>query len=108
MSNDSGRETSDEATSSQQQANDATPIEESNDAEEYEEEPPATPFDHPYFLPILLAGGAIWFGYDGWFNSEIKAVTFNRVGSGLLLLGAAYFGFQGKRELDAEKPDKRD
>jgi purine-cytosine permease-like protein len=26
----------------------------------------------------------IWFGYDGWFNANIKAKTFNKVGAALL------------------------
>jgi len=68
--------------------------------------PPPTPFDHPLFLPVLLGAGAIWFGYDGWFNPEIKAVMFNRIGFVLLLLGAGYTGYQAKKELEAERDAK--
>ena len=32
--------------------------------------PPPTPFDHPFFLPVLLLAGAIWFGYDGFINVD--------------------------------------
>ena len=66
--------------------------------------PPPTPFDHPLFLPAILAGLALWFGYDGWFNPEIKAVNFNRYGFGVLLLGALWFGYKGLKEM-REPPD---
>ena len=35
---------------------------------------------------VLLAL-AIWFGYDGWFNPNIQAKTFNKIGSILLVAG---------------------
>ena len=35
---------------------------------------------------VLLAL-AIWFGYDGWFNENIQAKTFNKVGAVLLAAG---------------------
>ncbi|MBW2293788.1 MAG: hypothetical protein JRG94_15960, partial [Deltaproteobacteria bacterium] len=37
--------------------------------EEMEEQAP-TPFDHPLFLPVLLSGLTLWFGYDGWINQD--------------------------------------
>lgn len=78
--------------------------EESQSSPEPEQEgPPPTPFDHPLFLPVLLGAGAVWFGYDGWFNPEIKAVMFNRIGFALLLLGAGYTGYQAKKELKVER-----
>ena len=33
----------------------------------------STPFDKPYFMPVLLFILALWFGYDGWFNEEIES-----------------------------------
>ncbi len=45
------------------------------------------PFDHPWFLPGLLYAFAVWFGYDGWLNPNIKSVTFNRVMAPLWLAG---------------------
>lgn len=75
--------------------------------EPVESDPPATPFDHPLFLPILLAAGAVWFGYDGWFNPEMaEHRDFNRWGFVALVLATAYFGFRGKQELDAEREQR--
>jgi hypothetical protein len=107
MSNDHERDDPTDRSFSTGPDDDASPIAD-RDEEEFEEEPPPTPFDHPLFLPVLLAGGALWFGYDGWLNPETKSVMFNRYGAGVLVLAAAYFGFQAKRELDAEKRSKDD
>ncbi len=83
-------------------ADDKTPT--SNDAEqtpeEVEEQAP-TPFDHPLFLPILLSGLTIWFGYDGWLTTDpdmLEHSTFNRVIFVPLLLGAIYTGISGYKE----------
>jgi hypothetical protein len=56
------------------------------------------PFDHPWFLPGLLYGFAVWFGYDGWLNPDIKSVTFNRVMAPLWLAGAVYYTIQNLRD----------
>jgi hypothetical protein len=37
---------------------------------------------------VGLLALTIWFGYDGWFNSEIQAKTFNKVGA--VLLGISF------------------
>jgi hypothetical protein len=64
------------------------------------EAPPPTPFDHPLFLPVILSGLALWFGYDGWFNPEMADhLTFNRYGFGVLLLGAIWYGYKGLQEM---------
>ncbi len=66
-----------------------------------DEEVAPTPFDHPLFLPVLLGGLTLWFGYDGWLNDDPgmqEHLTFNRVGFGVLLCGAIYTGIQGFRE----------
>ena len=68
--------------------------------------PPPTPFDHPLFLPALLVAGMIWFGYDGWINQDpdmLEHQDFNRWGFGALTLAAAWFGFKGWREWQAER-----
>lgn len=59
--------------------------------EDDDEDEASSPFDHPAFLPVLLFGMALWFGYDGWFSETIESVRFNRYGFFFLLGGAAYF-----------------
>lgn len=78
------------------------------DSEEEEEEQAPTPFDHPLFLPVLLSGLTLWFGYDGFLNSDpdmLEHLTFNRVGFGVLLVASLYYGFQGYREWKEEERD---
>lgn len=74
-------------------------LESSQDPED--EGPAPTPFDHPLFLPILMLGLMVWFGYDGWINMDPEMLehrTFNRGGFGLLLIGVLYFGSRGLKE----------
>lgn len=66
-----------------------------------DEEEASSPFDHPAFLPVLIWGLAIWFGFDGWFNPKIEAVMFNRYGFGVLVLLGLYFTIQSIREVRA-------
>ena len=68
-----------------------------------EEDDAGSPFDHPAFLPVLLWGLALWFGYDGWFNENIEAVSFNRYGFAVLCALGAWFTFQAVR--DARRND---
>ena len=56
------------------------------------------PFDHPWFLPGLLYVFTLWFGYDGWLNPKIQAVTFNRVMTPIWLAGAIYYTIQNLRD----------
>jgi hypothetical protein len=74
------------------------PNEPTTDARREPDPPRRTPFDNPYFLPVLLLLFALWFGYDGWFNPNIKAVMFNRVGFPILLLLSLYFFVQTLRD----------
>ncbi len=70
------------------------------------EEPAPTPFDHPLFLPVLLAGLTLWFGYDGWLNTDPEMLehgTFNRVGFVGLLLGTIYTSIKRYREWKEEQ-----
>ena len=79
------------------------------DPEEIEEQAP-TPFDHPLFLPVLLSGLTLWFGYDGWINQDpdmLEHLTFNRIGAAALFAGAVYTGIGGYREWK-EDQDSRD
>ena len=70
-------------------------------AAEEGEERASTPFDHPFFLPALLIGFTLWFGYDGWLNADFDPqwVSFNRWGFVVLLALAAYFTIQTVREM---------
>ena len=73
----------------------------STSTEVEEEEQAPTPFDHPLFLPTLLTGLALWFGYDGWLTTDpemLEHATFNRVVFVPLLLGAIYTGITGYKE----------
>ena len=63
-----------------------------------DEDDGGSPFDHPAFLPVLLWGLALWFGYDGWFNENIEAVNFNRYGFGVLCVLAIWFTYQAVRD----------
>jgi hypothetical protein len=70
----------------------------------------SSPFDHPAFLPVLLWGLAVWFGYDGWINQDpdmLEHLTFNRWGFGILVVLGVYFTIQSIREVrsrDREAP----
>ena len=49
----------------------------------------------------LLCGLMLWFGYDGFINTDPEMMehrTFNQVGFGLLLFGTAWYGIKGYRE----------
>ena len=81
---------------------------EANDPEQQgpgdHEEPAATPFDGPYFLPAVLGAFALWFAYDGWFNPDMEWILFNRVGAGCFAVLAAWLTFRalrGRSEDDA-------
>ena len=75
-----------------------------------DEEEASSPFDHPAFLPVLLWGLAVWFGWDGWFTQDPDLLddrTFNRVGFAILVVLGIYFTVQSLREArsrDGEGP----
>ncbi|MAE93411.1 MAG: hypothetical protein CL910_01995 [Deltaproteobacteria bacterium] len=64
-----------------------------------------TPFDGPYFVPVLLAGMALWFGYDGFLNPErldpeaslSNYLAFNQWGAALLALASGITGWRAWR-----------
>jgi hypothetical protein len=63
--------------------------------------PPATPFDHPLFLPVLLVAGCAWFGYDAYLNQDpemLEHLAFNRFGLRVLIFLAVLFGYRGWAE----------
>ena len=61
-----------------------------------------TPFEKPFFMPVLLFLLALWFGYDGWFNEEIESIMFNRIVFGLLVVLTIWTTYQDVR--DTRKP----
>jgi hypothetical protein len=65
--------------------------------------PASTPFDNPFFLPVLLWLFAAWFFYDGWFNPEMEWVKFNRGGFAVTGILAVYYTVRGLRERREEQ-----
>ena len=75
-----------------------------------EEEEARTPFDNPYFLPVVLLGFALWMGYDGWLNQDfIQAkleegepwkVSFNQWGAGISGALGAFLAIRARRNAD--------
>jgi hypothetical protein len=63
-----------------------------------EEEIAPTPFDNPFFLPVILIGFSIWFIYDGWFNPDMEWIKFNRGGAVITLVLGAYYTYRAVRE----------
>lgn len=78
------------------------------DEGEFEEEP-RNPFDNPYFLPVLLAGFALWCGWDGFVSDKFLdrpgTLWFNRIA--FLLLGSIS-GWMTMRARRDTSPPKRD
>ena len=72
------------------------------------EEPARTPFDNPFFLPAMLWIFAVWFGYDGWFNTdehmlEPGTLAFNRYGFPVIVVLAIWTTVRGLRERREER-----
>jgi hypothetical protein len=68
-----------------------------------DDESAATPFEKPFFMPVVLFLLALWFGYDGWFNEEIESIMFNRVVFGLLVALTIYTTYQDVRAIRKSK-----
>jgi hypothetical protein len=65
--------------------------------------PAATPFEKPFFMPVLLFALALWFGYDGWFNEEMEWIKFNRIVFCILAVLVIYTTYQDVREVRKSK-----
>jgi hypothetical protein len=63
-----------------------------------EDEVAPTPFDNPFFLPVILIGFAIWFIYDGWFNPDMEWIRFNRTGAVITSLLGAWYTWRAVQE----------
>jgi hypothetical protein len=85
------------------------------DADSDEEYAP-TPFDNPFFLPVLLIGFAVWLLYDGFLNQDFIqrnleegdqfTLAFNQWGGSLLALLAIWFTVKAIRERRAASRSK--
>ena len=82
------------------------PEQDAQNADAADEDEASSPFDHPAFLPVLLWGLAVWFGYDGWINKDpdmLEHVAFNRYGFGILVVLGVWFTIQSLREARARE-----
>jgi nicotinamide riboside transporter PnuC len=62
--------------------------------------------DSRYLFTLVLAGMGLWFFYDGFFNADIEAVMFNRVGAAILL-GWAGWDFHRTRQREQKRAQER-
>jgi hypothetical protein len=78
-----------------------------NDDEEGDDQSASTPFDNPYFFPVLLWAFAAYFGYDIVTDAEAyqNYPLFNQGGFALLSVLAIYFTWSAIREKRNEPPD---
>ena len=69
-------------------------------AEDESEAPPSTPFDNPWFLPVLLWLFVAWFGWDIVTDAEAyqKYPNFNRGGLVIATLLALYYSWTAARD----------
>jgi hypothetical protein len=76
-------------------------------ASEEDEGPPSTPFDHPFFLPVVAWLFAGWFAYDILTGAQayIDHPTFNRGGLVVTALLAIWFTWRGVQERRAMRKD---
>ena len=65
---------------------------------EEEEGPPKTPFDNPYFLPVMLWLFTAWFGWDAWIVPMEEHLEFNRYGFFVVLALALWFTWKAVQE----------
>jgi hypothetical protein len=81
-----------------------------SDDAEVEEGPAPTPFDNPFFLPVLLWAIAAWFGYDIVTDAEAyqEYPLFNQGGFALLSVLAAWFTWSAIKERRAERENSPD
>ena len=68
-----------------------------------DEEAPRTPFDNPFFLPVMLWLFTAWFGWDAWIVPMEEHLAFNRYGFFVVLVLAVWFTRRGLRERREDK-----
>ena len=80
------------------------------DEEDDEGKPAPTPFDNPFFLPVLLWAFAGWFAWD--IVTEAKAYLdhpkFNQYGLLVMIVAALYFTWSAWKERRAERNNSSD
>jgi hypothetical protein len=90
---------------------DQHPSDDHQDDEEHGEDGPAsTPFDNPFFLPVLLWAFAGWFGFDIVTNAQAYQDNpkFNEYGLLAMSALAIYFTWSAIKERRAEREDSSD
>ena len=75
-----------------------------------DEEVASTPFDSPWFIPVLLWAGAAWFGYDIVTNAQAYQDNpkFNEYGLLIMSVLALYFTWSAIKEKRAERDGSTD
>lgn len=68
-----------------------------------DEEPPRTPFDNPFFLPVMLWLFTAWFAWDAWIVPMEEHLEFNRYGFFVVLALAIWFTRKGLQEHREDK-----
>ncbi len=81
-----------------------------NDDEEDEDRPASTPFDNPFFLPVLLWAFAAWFGYDIVTDAQAYQDNpkFNEYGLMASSALALYFTWSAIKEKRAKSEESSD
>ena len=74
-------------------------------ASDKDEDSASTPFDNPFFLPVVLWALAAWFGWDVVTGAEAyqKYQMFNIVGLVVLTPAAIYFPWSAIKERRADR-----
>ena len=66
--------------------------------------PPPNPLYHPLFLPVLLVGYSLWFGYDGFLSPpDYEHRFFNQVMFGVTAVIALWVVPRGVREFQRDR-----
>ena len=60
--------------------------------------PVKTPFDNPWFLPVMLWLFTAWFGWDAWIVPMEEHLAFNRYGFFVVLALALWFSWKAVKE----------
>jgi hypothetical protein len=70
-----------------------------------DDRPAETPFDNPFFLPVVLWGLAAWFGWDIVTNAQAYQdyPRFNQGGFAVLSVAAIYWTWGAFKERRAER-----